>query len=134
MNEAWQHRYGALIWWIAARYLVIGAEYFLGLHQTATYWLFGGIPPQVIGGWMTLVGTAGFLSRYWCRKFWNLKSAWATKFFAFGVCVHSFFRLAMFLQTGRLGDPLVVLFSADLIAMFCVLVQIQRARNHQCLS
>jgi hypothetical protein len=127
MGELWQHRYGALIWWIAVRYIVIGFEYMLGLHQTMTYWLFGGISPFVIGGWMLVVGTAGLVSRRLCQDGWTPRAMRFTQFFAFGVCVHSFFRLAMLIQSHLFGDPLIVLFSCDLFAMFGVLVKIQRS-------
>jgi hypothetical protein len=133
MGEFWQHRYGALIWWIALRYFIIGLEYLFGSPQSMAYWLFGGIYPAVVGTWMVLVGSAGLFSRYLCRKSWTKKAAVCTQIFAFGVCVHSFFRLAMFAQSWRIGDPLVVLFVCDLVAMFFVLVQIQRAYRRQCL-
>lgn len=132
MGEFWQHRYGAIIWWISIRYFFIGIEYFIGSAQTSFYWLFGGIHPDAIGVWMLVAGAVGLFSRYLCRHNWTIKAAVCTQLFAFGVCVHSFFRLAMFALTGRLGDPLVVLFSCDLVAMFFMLVQIQRAYHRQC--
>lgn len=132
MGEIWQHRYGSLIWWVAARYFVIGLEYLFGDKQSVAYWLFGGVPPWLVGLWMTFVGLCGIHSRLICRDGWNQRASWLTKIFAAGVCVHSFFRIAMFIQSGLIGDPLVVLFAADLIAMFFVLVQVLRAHRLQC--
>lgn len=133
MGEFWEHRYGALIWWVTIRYFVIGLEYLFGDKQSVAYWLFGGVNPSIVGAWLTLVGGVGVISRMLCHHRWTLKSAVCTQFFALGVCIHSFFRLAIFIQSGLIGDPLVVLFACDLVAMFFMLVQIQRAYRRQCL-
>lgn len=133
MGDFWEQRYGALIWWITIRYFVIGLEYLFGDPQSMSYWFFGGVSPCVVGAWMVIVGLTGIHSRFLCRHVWTTRAARCTQVFAFGVCVHSFFRLAMFTQAGLIGDPLVVLFFCDLVAMFLLLIQIQR-RYHQCSS
>lgn len=132
MGEFWQHKFGALVWWIAARYVCIGIEYVLEEVQSSSYWLFDGLKPWVIGVLMVFVGALGLWSRWECRDGWSKPASNLTMLFAIGVCVHSFFRLAMFFQSHLLGDPLVVLFTCDLVAMFSVLVQILRANHRQC--
>lgn len=128
MTDFWTRRrscYGALIWWFSFRYLLVGLEFVLDIppHSSSaeTYTeMFGSIPAKLVGALLIVGGALGFFA-----QIFRLKKNYFPKrillLFAMSVILNSLFRLTMLLQGSNLADPLVILFSCDLVAMIFLL-------------
>jgi hypothetical protein len=124
MQNLWDSRlryFSALIWWISIRYFSIGWEYIFHIGGSSHYWSgFADIAPSIVGAVMVAVGATGITSQLfsWWTGFINARLAIG---FAMGVCATSLFRIAVLLQDHRFGDPLLILFLCDFLAMLLVL-------------
>lgn len=124
METLWHKRFAALVWYIAARYFIIGLEYILLGPEHRRFWHFDDFHAVAVGSWMATVGAIGGLSRMVSHNVWSRLSNVFTHAFAIGVALHSTFRLWTFVQQNALGDPLAVLFLSDLVASFWILKQL----------
>lgn len=124
MHELWVARarfFSVLIWWISVRYFTIGLEYIFRLTDSAYHWrLFAWVSPVNIGVFLSVFGAIGIAAQVYLWFTCRVNMA-LTKLFAFGVCMHSIFRITVLLETHTPGDPLMILFLCDFLGMFFLL-------------
>jgi hypothetical protein len=131
VNYLWCHRFAGFVWWVSARYFTIGLEYAFEAADSAGYWNFGNLPPCVVGWAMVLAGLSGILSRMLClssRPLIKLSMCSTFVFAGLGVAL-SLFRVAIMVQDGKWGDPLLVLFVCDAFGILNLLFRMHRPAN-----
>jgi uncharacterized membrane protein len=120
-------RYHSLfVWFVTARYLIIGFEYIVLFKGSQKYWDFSNVAPQLVGAWMFFVGVIGLMSRVACINCWTRRARRYTSWFIIGVIAHSLFRITGFIQNHAIMDPLAVLFMCDLAAMIWLKFQLKK--------